>query len=66
MADRLRGSIVRIEPVFASRKRKLEKREQRLAPKKRRLGTVSAGFRGQRLSCVCLSLGNVRRKRERK
>jgi hypothetical protein len=52
-------SLPIVEPVSRSWKRKLEKCEQRLAPKKRRLGTVSARFAGQRLRSVCLSLGNV-------
>jgi DUF2924 family protein len=42
-------SLSVVEPVSASRKRKLEKRKQRRAPKKRRLGTVSARFPRRRL-----------------
>ena len=37
----------------------MEKREQRLAPKKRRLGTISARFPRQRLRSICLRFGNV-------
>src|SRR5580700_4170704 len=48
-----------IEPVAGSQKRNLEKREQRLAPRARRLGALYAAFPAAETRSLRLTLGSV-------